>query len=346
MNQRHVSTKKSQAGGGASVVGRDNGPAVSRLARQKPRQTTPTTSRSSANLKLVILFIGACCISSWWLFGSHPNHPVINSISSGSDDVVTPKKSNLRKNKPSSTTQQTKRQHLPKTRNGLKTSDWKKFNHRKLKTYFGCDKLFEKPRPLITKREWIYFRHLYNQHVEEEQQNVGDKVNKDVSYKMGKDPFDTPVEGAFTPGKGRGLIASRDIAKGELIFTGSNNTIVFTTGDSWRNFVWYLGHAPPPPQTNGVASPYVEGFACDILAWSWNQRIPDENGPMQAVVDIDESSLLNSPSSGEDPNIQCGRDEDDVCGMDYYAKVDIKKGDEIVCRYSDFSTPSWKTMGL
>ena len=75
------------------------------------------------------------------------------------------------------------------------------------------------------------------------------------------------------------------------------------------------------------------------------------SGEMVIMVDIDASSLLNHPSSGEDANIQCGRltsegEEEDVCGLDYYAIKDIRKGDEILCEYSDFVNSGWDTFDL
>ena len=100
---------------------------------------------------------------------------------------------------------------------------WETWDRHELKEYLECGKIFETSRPIISDEEWRYFRDLYNQHVAEQGPD-----NKDVTYKMGKKPFDSPVVGAFTPDKGRGLIASRDIARGETIFTASNNTIVFT----------------------------------------------------------------------------------------------------------------------
>jgi len=169
-----------------------------------------------------------------------------------------------------------------------------------------------------------------------------DNNNKDTSHKISEKVANYPVEGAITKDKGRGLIASRDIERGELIFTGTNNTIIFDTGHSWRKFLWHLYHAPPTPDL------YPEGFACDIQAWSWIQAVSNEMG-LKIVVDIDESSLLNQPAIGEVANIQCGEldDEDAECGMDYYAIKDIKQGDEISCKYSDFLEPdSWKSFEL
>lgn len=218
---------------------------------------------------------------------------------------------------------------------GLDPEKWEQFSYHDLRKYFGCNKLFEKPRPIITDDEWRYFRDLYNQHL------AADLAagNPPDTYKLGKEPYDCPVEGSITADKGRGLVASRDISKGELIFTASNNTIVFQTGHAWRKLLWHLYHAPPPDDV------YTAGFACDIHAWSWNQEVP-KDGPTAIVVDIDKSSLLNQPSEGELHNIKCGKNDETECVMDYYSTTDIQKGDEILCDYSDFSSPDWHGMGL
>lgn len=221
---------------------------------------------------------------------------------------------------------------------GLDPRDEQSFDHHKLWRYFGCRELFSKAREDISADHWRYFRDLYNDYVAKQ---------KPKTYKVSnRQDHINPVGQNVTPDKGRGLVASRDIKRGELIFTGTNNTIAFETGDAWRNFVLHLYYSPPPP-TGG----YEDGFACDIKSWSWIQEWPMGSGEMVIMVDIDASSLLNQPSDGEYANIQCGRltgkgEKKDTCGVDYYAKEDIKKGDEILCNYADFAHGGWEDFGL
>ena len=90
---------------------------------------------------------------------------------------------------------------------------------------------------------------------------------------------------------------------------------------------------------------------CSHGCRSWIQEWPMNSGEIVIMFVIDASSLLNSPSSREDANIQCGRltsegEEEDACGLDYYAMKDIRKGDEILCEYSDFVRSGWDTFGL
>ena len=77
---------------------------------------------------------------------------------------------------------------------------------RQLKTYFKCDELFTTLRPIITDGQWRYFRDLYNRYEAGQGTDDGDR-----SYKLARVPFDSPVEGALTASKGRGLVSVRNL---------------------------------------------------------------------------------------------------------------------------------------
>jgi len=281
--------------------------------------------RNGPKIVHIILLVGVAIIGSYYLSHSSGGSSSRQQQPSIRQTKAIQKKPSIRQTKA--------------IQNGLETSKWETFGGRQLKQYFGCEELFETPRPTISRRNWIYFRDLYNEYAARERSLPN---NEDTTHKVNDDSVSFPVEGAVTADKGRGLIASRDIKRGELIFTGTNNTIVFDTGHSWRKFLWYLYHAPDTPDL------YPEGFACDIRSWSWIQAVPNEEG-LKIVVDIDESSLLNQPSEDEEANIQCGKldDEDSICEFDYYAMVDIEKGDEILCEYADFAeSRAWHELGL
>jgi len=293
---------------------------VGGAGRHKQKMSSPKIPQ------LIIIVMIGCC----WLHSISGSNNINDGGGSISSVLQVDKKQQLQSNR-----------QMKEVQNGLETRNWSTFTSSQLKRYFGCSKLFKTPRPIITKRNWIYFRDLYNQFLEENLHIDNGNGNVDGTYKVTEKVATHPVEGTFTIDKGRGLIASRNIKRGELIFTGTNNTIVFETGHAWRKFLWYLYHAPPTPD------PYPEGFACDIKSWSWIQYMPNQQG-LKIMVDIDESSLLNQPSSGERANIQCGKlnDKNAECELDYYARKDIKKGDEILCRYSDFAEGGWDIFGL
>ena len=90
------------------------------------------------------------------------------------------------------------------------------------------------------------------------------------------------------------------------------------------------------------------GTSCDILVWPWVQTL-EENGDPVIVFDLDNGSLLNAgrdEDGWDPPNIQCGKEEDSMCMMEYYATKDIKPGEEILCDYRDFVMFGFEEMGL
>eukprot|EP00984_Skeletonema_dohrnii_P022141 scaffold11256_cov80-Skeletonema_dohrnii-CCMP3373.AAC.1 len=77
--------------------------------------------------------------------------------------------------------------------------------------------------------------------------------------------------------------------------------------------------------------------------WAWVQDL--EGGAFGMEVDLDDCNLLNS--GHRSANIQCGK-ADEICdGSHFYARRDIKKGEEILGSYSEFvSDHSWSELGL
>lgn len=229
------------------------------------------------------------------------------------------------------------RRNLAVERTGYDPAEEGILDRHELKKYFDCARVNSK-RPVIREDEWRYFRDLYNEFTALEALEW-----RNDTYKWNDRHIPSPVLGALTPDKGRGVVAARDVREGERVFAGTNNTIVYRTGDVWRKFLLHLYYAPP------LDSHYEEGFACDIMNWSWNQEVDvgDAMTAVAIVVDLDASSLLNHPSHDETHNIQCGKPGGDgTCAMDYYAVRDIKKGEEILCEYGDFSSPQWHSFGL
>eukprot|EP00984_Skeletonema_dohrnii_P028652 scaffold18707_cov80-Skeletonema_dohrnii-CCMP3373.AAC.3 len=83
--------------------------------------------------------------------------------------------------------------------------------------------------------------------------------------------------------------------------------------------------------------------ATNNTVWAWVQDL--EGGAFGIEVDLDDCNLLNS--GHRSANIQCGK-ADDICdGSHFYARRDIKKGEEILGSYSEFvSDHSWSELGL
>ncbi|KAL7547402.1 hypothetical protein ACHAWF_010710 [Thalassiosira exigua] len=219
----------------------------------------------------------------------------------------------------------------------LDPEDWEYFSYWELHTAFRCDRIMAERRPIYGPEVWTEIRELYHEFVrdEKEEGQPGTYQFSDI-----QDPL-MPMEPFQSTEKGRSLRATRDISKGEIVFQATNNTIIFTEGDVWRKFLFVVY------ERNG--RPFDKETACDILIWSWVQRL-EEDGPLVIVMDLDNGSLLNEGRDEEDwdpPNVQCGEEGAKFCGMDYYATRDMKAGEEILINYHSFAIlDGWKAMGL
>lgn len=234
---------------------------------------------------------------------------------------------------------------------------WDELTYWELHASFTCYRVMAGNRPVYDSERWRKLREFYNEFVAEDLKT--DPIPEGEpprTYKFSEDSFDAPTEpfgveddgsiGEEDEEKGRGLRAARDIAKGELVFKATNNTVVFNVGYTWRDFLSAMFDRPGYERQ----SQYDAETTCDFMVWSWIQRL-EEDGPLVIVADMDNGSLLNEgrfdDPEYDDPNVRCGKEGDKICRMSYYALRDIKKGEELLCDYKDFALIwSWKEMGL
>ncbi|KAL7546903.1 hypothetical protein ACHAWF_010235 [Thalassiosira exigua] len=220
---------------------------------------------------------------------------------------------------------------------------WYKFRYWELHAFFLCDRVLAGPRPIYDWDRWTEIRQIYHEFVQEDlKDHPIPEGSPERSYLYGTDDYDPPMNPAQSGGeKGRGLFASRDISKGEMVFKATNNTIIFTHGHTWRKFLFHLY------ERNG--KPFDSETTCDILVWSWIQTL-EKDGPLVIVMDLDNGSLLNEgreEPGWDPPNIRCGKEGDEFCLMEYFATKDIKKDDEILSDYRQFGyLDGWVDMGL
>jgi len=217
------------------------------------------------------------------------------------------------------------------------------WSHEQLHAYFGCERSFAFTRPLYDDGMWTELRRLWRDFAEEDKGSLPPKEGEpERTYRFGTDSFDPPMEPFQTAERGRGLRATRDIARGEMVFKATNNTIVFTRGRTFRQFLFHIY------TRHNEDSLLDSRTTCDALVWPWIQTL-EENGDPVLVFDLDNGSLLNAGSDEDGwdpPNIRCGREGVSNCMMEYYATKDINTGDEILCDYSDFSMFDFEEMGL
>lgn len=221
--------------------------------------------------------------------------------------------------------------------------NWHKFRYWEMHAYFSCARQFATSRPVYDMQKWNEVRQLWNDFANEDKLDNFEPGMNERTYQFSNDSFDPPMEAFHAGEKGRGLRAARDIQKGELVFKATNNTVIFTHGHTWRKFLFHIY------ERNGEDGPYDSGTACDVLLWSWVQRL-ERDGPLVIVADFDNGSLLNEGRDEigwDKPNVRCGKEGDEMCMMEYYATDDIKTGEELLCDYREFALlGAWRNMGL
>mmetsp|Transcript_14679 Transcript_14679/g.23914 ORF Transcript_14679/g.23914 Transcript_14679/m.23914 type:complete len:445 (-) Transcript_14679:283-1617(-) len=232
------------------------------------------------------------------------------------------------------------------TKANLDPDLWHQYSYWNLHAYFSCHRVFAASRSVYDSEKWADLRQYYQVFRKQDEEDEPIPEGKpERTYQFSNDVFDPPLDPFQAGEKGRGLKAARDINKGELVFQATNNTVIFTNGHTWRNFLFAIYERNGDEETTEGDSETT----CDVLVWSWVQALVDD-GPLVIVADLDNGSLLNEgrfEPGWETPNVRCGKEGDTRCMMSYYATADIKMGDELLCDYREFALlDSWGDMGL
>lgn len=198
-------------------------------------------------------------------------------------------------------------------------------------------------RPVHSPATWEKFRLAYRTVVgwETADARIG-APSEDESGQANAFHFD--IVARQSPGMGRGIFANEDIIQGEVIYDYAK-TAQFSTGQEFRDF---LGELP-------------DSLACDVLMWSYVQNFPDkqiegeEIENLRICTDLDPGSFCND--GGDDEANMAWEFDSEI----YYpafnghgikisapltAMRDIKKGEEILCNYGQFSAGNWDAFGL
>ena len=103
-------------------------------------------------------------------------------------------------------------------------------------------------------------------------------------------PIPPPYYAKLSPGKGRGLFASRSIKKGSLVHDGTKSDVIFPSARKFRQYIFSL----------------PRNYACDAAEWVWMQQL-EKDGPYHLLMGINISSLMNSGMSIPKLLILCRR---------------------------------------
>jgi hypothetical protein len=192
----------------------------------------------------------------------------------------------------------------------------------------GCEEVFSSERPIHSQQEWKQAIKIYESIV---QDSKLDPVNNGFSV-----GFEAKQADKF---KGRGVYATQPIKKGDLVWS-TKRTARFDNGDDYKLFLSQLETA----------------FACDVIQWAYvqdvNDNIEGEEEELNISVDLDEGCFCNGEGFDSLPgNVGCHEGEavkfEGGCKSNYFALVDIKAGEEFVCKYGEFAHPDgWIEFGL
>ncbi|KAL9185179.1 hypothetical protein ACHAXT_002956 [Thalassiosira profunda] len=199
---------------------------------------------------------------------------------------------------------------------GWETWSWSTFRKK-----LQCQKYLRGTAPLPTLEYWQTLRDAYRREVDPSMP-FDDPIPPTRGYTLnaasGEGP---PYVAKLSPGKGRGLFASRDIRRGELvdgIEGGTRSDVIFPDLDAMRRYLLAL----------------PRGMACDVTEWSYAQRLT-KGGPTLLMTATDISILMNTAAESKDVNVG---PKDGTSSVVLYATRDITKGEEILMDYDVFPT--------
>jgi len=214
--------------------------------------------------------------------------------------------------------------------------NWEQMTFSELRDYFDCSEhANDLNKALPTLNEWMVLHQQYRELVDSEPLALLKSiVPPTLGYSHGSSSDSSsssvndidhdippPYYAGQSDGKGRGLFASRNINKGELVHDGPRSSVAFPDASSYRRLIINL-----PRNT-----------ACDVTEWAWTQQLA-YGGEMKIVLDLNIAALMNSSN---EPNI--GPMNKYTTKM--YALRDIKQGEEILHDYSIY-TVEYEALGL
>ena len=202
--------------------------------------------------------------------------------------------------------------------------DWHLWGYHTFLFKFNCSGYLEdETKPIPTMEYWQTMLDLYNE-VVDPTYTFDDVVPPTQGYRFYEDG-PPPYYPKLSPGKGRGLFASRDITKGEIVHDGTKSDVIFPNETSWKRFMFAL------PRT----------MACDNALWTFTQEV-EEDGPIRIVSSLNIAILMNEANNPKEVNTNVQPENGEGVYSEYssvfFATKDIKKDEEILMNYDDYST--------
>jgi hypothetical protein len=162
-----------------------------------------------------------------------------------------------------------------------------------MRKHFDCERDLVTPIPTL--EDWEYLRSKFNEIVDKHAV-FNDPVPPTEGYTM--DGNGPPPYNAAHGTRGRGVFASRDIEKGELVQDGNRSDV-----------------------------------ACDLYHWTWTQK-KSRKGKYNFFSAMNISILFNGARASHEVNV---RPSSSISSR-FFALRDIKKGEELLYDYGVYAT--------
>lgn len=300
------------------------------------RAASPKANLQCSSQRLVTIFVGSCLLALTFLSGffyyesSHYDAPSESNLRGAAKlktsafsatDVMSPDDSSASDHEEDALTQEYFNKHKEKKWvNKIKRpDDWMEWGFGDVHSEFDCGlHAHDQEKPLPDLKFWEFYRDTYKEVVNRDIDF--DSVPPTEGYAMDNKDGKQPYYADISPGKGRGLFASRDIKEGELVHDGNVSDIEMSA-DEWRSMVFSL------PQK----------MACDFAEWTWTQQTK-KGGPYKIFTAFNISILMNTSNN---PNTM----PKSKYSSRMYALRDIKKDEEILTDYRVYPT-KWDRVGL
>jgi hypothetical protein len=190
---------------------------------------------------------------------------------------------------------------------------WESFTFDQIVSHYDCKKQAEdKSKPIPSLAQWLFLRKQYKEFVNDKV-TFDDPVPPTLGYSWTMDPVHKtpPFYAKLDPMRGRGLYASRNINKGEVVHYWNDSDVIFPDPYAFRQFIFSL----------------PKRMACDVVDWAWARKV-SESGPELIFLSLNISSLMNSGGLGE-VNVGINSSKLDV----FYAMRNIKMDEEILTSF-------------
>ena len=201
--------------------------------------------------------------------------------------------------------------------------NWTTMDFFDIRNHFTCKRYAHNTnKPLPTLADWQFFIDRYKKVVDKDA-NFDNAVLPTDGYDFDGNGSPPPWYAAIGK-RGRGLFASRNITKGELVHDGDRSDFIFPDGMSWRRYIFSL------PRKK----------ACDMIDWTWTQKDKYDNEKYNIYSSMNIAILCNG---GNDKTININANNDTSSKM--YALRDIMKDEELLSDYEMYDTV-WNRVGL